>query len=225
MKEAVKVKLCGLRRKEDIDYVNEYQPNYIGFVFAESKRKVSKETAKELAEQLHKGIKKVGVFVNEDIESLAETASVVSLDVIQLHGDEDESYITELRKRLKELNSKRQNVKNIELWKAIRVKDKESIILAAKSSCDKVLLDAYKEGVYGGTGKTIDLSLIHEFKKISKKPFFVAGGINSSNVKEVIKLANPYGVDISSGIETEGYKDKNKIKQIMKTIQGVNKDE
>lgn len=219
MNRKVKVKLCGIRRKEDIHYVNEHKPDYIGFIFAKSKRQISKETAKELASHLHKDIKKVGVFVNENIDHLVEIASAIPLDIIQIHGDEDADYILELRERL---NSKQEGFSKVEIWKAIRVMNKESIILAAKSNCDKIVLDAYKEGVYGGTGELIDISLVKEYKRISKIPFIVAGGINSSNIKKVIELTEPYGVDISSGIETEGYKDKDKIKDIMKIIQGVN---
>ena len=219
MNNAVKVKLCGIRRKEDVDYVNKHRPDYIGFIFAKSKRLISKETAQELSKHLHNDIKKVGVFVNEKQEVLVEMAYAIPLDVIQLHGDEDAAYIKHLREIL---NSRQAGCHKIEIWKAVRVMNKESILLAAKSNCDKVVLDAYKEGVYGGTGEQIDLSLLEEYKKVSNIPFIVAGGINNSNVKKVIERTEAYGVDISSGIETDGYKDENKIKDIMKIIQGVN---
>lgn len=201
----IKLKLCGIRRNEDVDYLNEFPPDYAGFVFAESPRRVTLKQVRELSKRLLPQITKVGVFVNQPIETMIDFSAEIS--VFQLHGDEDEGYIEQLRKIIP---------KECEIWKAIRVKSAEDILKANSLPVDKLLLDAFTKDSYGGTGKTANWDLIAN-TKISK-PFFAAGGITVGNLSEAVKKLNPYGIDISSGIETEGIKDREKIKEITQII-------
>ncbi len=199
----MKIKFCGIRRTLDIEYMNEFLPDYIGFVFAESKRRVSPNEAQMLIEKLDKKIKTVGVFVNEDVASLIETALLLKLDVVQLHGDENSEYLSIVRERLP----------NCEIWKAVRVTDVESIQNAERLDVDMLLLDSFSKNEYGGTGEMADWELIKRAKLT--KPYFLAGGLNAGNIKEALGVVSPFGLDISSGIETDGLKDYLKIKEIM----------
>lgn len=200
----IKLKLCGMRRRQDIDYVNEYRPDYAGFILSDGfRRSVGLGTFCELASRLDKGIRRVGVFVNEPMENLLKYWPE-ELDVFQLHGDEDERYIAQLRENIPS---------GCEIWKAVRVKSTADIESWNGSEADKLLLDAFQEGVVGGTGKTADWDLI----KVANinKPFFAAGGINAENFIEAAAVLQPYGIDISGGIETDGVKDKAKIAEII----------
>lgn len=199
-----KIKICGLKRIEDIQYVNKYLPDYIGFVFAQSKRIVTVDQAMKLRNELDVRIKVVGVFVNEDIEKVMETSKKCRLDSIQLHGDEDETYVENLKDLL---NS--HSVKDVEIWKAIRVKDESSISLLKSYKVDAFLLDTFVEGAYGGVGKVFDWSLAKLAKPYGR--IFVAGGLNIENVRAVVEDVSPYGVDVSGGVETDGCKDESKI--------------
>ena len=203
----MKIKFCGIRRMEDVALMNEFKPDYVGFVFAESKRKVTKQTALVLSNKLKGGIKTVGVFVNEPLQNLLETAQFCDLDVVQLHGNEDENYIRTIRKSLH----------NAQIWKAVRVTSAEDILTAEKLPVDMLLLDSFSSISYGGTGKVANLSVIKETD--FQKNFFLAGGLNSENISEILVENSPYGVDISSGIETDGYKDRNKILEIMRCLE------
>ena len=207
----MKIKLCGIKRPEDIVFMNEFRPDYVGFVFAGSKRRVTPETAAALTKHLDDGIKKVGVFVNEPPESAAQTVNLVGLDVVQLHGDETAQDIADLRQLLP----------GVEIWKAVRVRNRESIPAAQRLWADLLLLDSFSKDEYGGTGKTADFGLIREANL--KVPFFLAGGLNCGNLSEAIRETDPYGVDISSGIETGGVKDRRKIGQIMRILRGSGK--
>ena len=193
----MKIKICGLFRTEDIDFVNEAKPDFIGFVFAKSHRQVSKETAEKLKNKLNKNILIVGVFVNEDINKVAEIANADIIDLIQLHGDEDDKYINELKK-----------VCDKKIIKAVKVKTGEDIIRWRNSLADWLMFDAGK-----GEGKTFDWNILKNFIR----PYFLAGGINESNINEAIKL-NPYCIDVSSGVETNKVKDKNKILNIVRRV-------
>lgn len=195
-----KIKICGLSREQDIDAVNAALPDYIGFVFARSKRQVDENRAKELKKRLDPRIKAVGVFVNEDIEKVIKLCSSRVIDLIQLHGDENDDYIMRLKNYIPN-----------EIIRAVRVKSWADIEKAKYFSCDYLLLDAYHEKDYGGTGKTFDWSVIPPLKK----PFFLAGGINPGNAMYAIKHHNPYCIDVSSGVETNGYKDPKKIMDIV----------
>ena len=185
-----KIKLCGLSRICDIEAANRLKPEYIGFVFLpKSKRYVTYEKAKELKSLLSPDIKVVGVFVDESAEIVARLLNDGTIDIAQLHGGED--YISRLRK----LTGK-------PIIKAFRIESEEDIARAEKSSADHILLDS---GM--GTGKVFDWSLIQSIKR----PYFLAGGLDCDNVGEAIKKLRPYAVDVSSGIETNGLKDKEKM--------------
>ena len=207
----MKIKMCGLRRPDDIIYANECLPDYIGFVFAESRRKVSGEEAKNLGAQLDPFIKKVGVFVNEPVRSLIAISEQAGLDIIQLHGDEGEDYIKEVKHETGK-----------ELWKAVRVRTVKDIQEAQRLPADKLLLDSFSEESYGGTGKVMDFAVLDQAD--IRQPYFIAGGLTVENLPEILKKAEPYGIDISSGIETEGVKDREKMLKVIQCVRG-GKDE
>lgn len=212
------VKFCGIRRMEDVMYVNHCKPDYAGFVFAPSRRRVTPEEAKNLCDKLEEGIKTVGVFVNEMPNRIIETVYTTGLDVIQLHGDETEADIFALRASLK----------TQEIWKAVRTKDLETLKNTSKLTADKLLVDAYTPVMAGGTGAIANWNLVRETMlpkdfgagTLNGKPFFLAGGLNLNNLQNAIEMLNPYGVDLSSGIETEGNKDLKKMMQFMEKIRG-----
>lgn len=206
------IKLCGMRRNEDIAYCNECMPDYIGFIFAESKRRVSSELAGQLRGELDPKIVTVGVTVNAPIEFFAEISG--SADIFQLHGNEDAEYISSLRRLFPEK----------EIWKAGRIRSEADIDALAVLPADKFVLDAFSAEAYGGTGKKIDEKLLAYAKNKFSKPFFIAGGIDSSNIADIIKKFTPYGVDLSSGIETDGFKDGAKMLEIMKIYHNLTED-
>lgn len=194
-----KIKLCGLRRSCDIQYANALAPDYIGFVFAKnSKRYVSPEEAEALRKQLQKGIIPVGVFVDEEIPLIEKLLEGHIIEAVQLHGSEDEAYIHTLKKRT-----------DYPVIKAFRIRDREDIAAANRSSADYVLLDSG-----GGSGETFDWSLLGEINR----PYFLAGGLTPGNVGEAIKKLHPYGVDASSSLETQGFKDKEKMAAFVKAV-------
>jgi phosphoribosylanthranilate isomerase len=196
-----KIKICGLKREEDINFVNIASPDYIGFVFAGEKRKIDFNIATKLKSLLNKKIQAVGVFVNSDIEniiSLCNKDRVINL--VQLHGDEDELYISKLKEKVKQ-----------PIIKAIRVKKN---IYDINTKADFVLFDTYTNFEYGGCGKVFDWNLVKEYKQ----SFFLAGGLNKDNIENALIELNPYCVDLSSGVERNGMKDLNKIKEIIQII-------
>lgn len=190
--ERTKIKICGLTRPCDIRFVNEARPDFAGFVinFLKSRRTVSPQQAKELREQLDGGIVPVGVFVNEDVDTVAELLNCGVISMAQLHGQEDEAYIARLRERA-----------DAELIQAITVRSASDLARAAASSADYILLD---NGT--GTGKTFDWSLIGKIAR----PWFLAGGLTPGNLARAC-ARKPFAVDLSSGVETDGYKDREKI--------------
>ena len=233
-----KVKMCGISKVETIPAVVEAKPDYMGLVFAPSKRQVTVEQAKTLVSELHKqyadrydtditqcsddtvqagtvgikasenvqiveentnsdAIKTVGVFVNETLDNLVTIAKEVNLDAVQLHGDEDETFIQALKEKTA-----------VEVWKAVQIRSAADAEAWIDSSADMLLFDAYHKDERGGTGEVFDWSCLDEFER----PFMLAGGIDSTNVARAIRTVRPYGVDISSGIETNGVKDDEKIK-------------
>ena len=210
-----KVKMCGISKVETIPAIVDAKPDYMGLVFAPSKRQVTVDQAKTLVEELHKQyavrynsetIKTVGVFVNETVENLLKIAEEVKLDVIQLHGDEDESFIQILKEQ-----------SNVEVWKAIQVRSAADAEKWIDSSADMLLFDAYHKDERGGTGEVFDWSSLDEFER----PFMLAGGIDSTNVARAIRTVRPYGIDISSGIETEGVKDDEKMKAFTNIVRTI----
>ena len=204
MKQQCKIKFCGIRRLEDVTYMNEFMPDYVGFVFAPSRRQVSPAVAMALEQELQPYIKRVGVFVNEPIDKLIQTAQTAQLDVLQLHGDEDCSYMDKLHETLKQENL------SYEIWKAVRVKDEDTIRMVNQFQADKLLLDSFTAVAYGGSGKVANWKIIQTAK--IEKPFFLAGGLTEQNIVE------PYGIDLSGGIETDGCKDRNKIAKIIELV-------
>lgn len=199
-----RVKICGLTRIEDIECANKIRPDYIGMVFYEkSKRALTMEQAASLKAALDKSIKTVGVFVNAEPSFIAQLAQAGTIDVIQLHGDEDEAYIEQLRQQVAPLD--------VPIIKAIRVRSEESLQNLRNYPVDFFLFDTYKPGQYGGTGERFNLEL--EGVTIPK-PYFIAGGLDSSNVAHVI-AENPhaYAVDVSGGVEDSatGLKDAQKM--------------
>lgn len=193
-----KIKICGLKRTEDISYVNELLPDFAGFVFAKSSRQVDAKKAAELKKHLSPKIKAVGVFVNAEPEFIAKLYQQQIIDLAQLHGDETTDYIH----RLKHL------CPSLPLIKAVRVQNTKQILEAEKLPCDYLLLDTWQKDSYGGSGKTFDRSLIPPLAK----PWFLAGGLNTENIAESIAQCHPWAVDVSSAVETDGVKDKEKIR-------------
>ena len=210
-----KIKMCGISKVETIPAIIDAKPDYMGLVFAPSKRQVTVEQAKTLVEELHKQyavrynsetIKAVGVFVNETVENLLKIAEEVKLDVIQLHGDEDESFIQILKEQ-----------SNVEVWKAVQVRSAADAEKWIDSSADMLLFDAYHKDERGGTGEVFDWSSLDEFER----PFMLAGGIDSTNVARAIRTVRPYGIDISSGIETNSVKDDEKMKAFTNIVRTI----
>ena len=192
-----KIKLCGLRRECDIMYANELLPDYIGFVFVEtSKRFVSVEEATKLKRMLDERIIPVGVFVDAPIDFIASIVDREIIRAVQLHGKEDNQYIKELRKKV-----------DCTIIKAFRIDSEADVKEAETSYADYVLLDSGS-----GSGKTFDWSYINNINR----EYFLAGGLTPDNVAEAIKILHPFGVDASSSLETEGYKDKEKMKMFCK---------
>ena len=215
----VKIKICGLRRKEDIEMANKYKPDYIGFVFAESPRKVSYEEAKELSGLLSDGIVPVGVFVNEHMKLIVDLFDDGIIKIAQLHGDEDEKYIRNLKDK-----SIEQTGKEIPVINAIEIKDISNDVIDYEynnkllewrdSASDYFILDSGK-----GSGKTFDWNLIDKSSEFFKNSIFLAGGLNSENLSSAIEEFNPFAVDLSSSVETDGFKDEEKIKEIIEIIE------
>lgn len=187
-----KIKLCGLSGIEEIEVANELKPEYIGFVFApKSRRYVTPEKAAELKKQLSGEIQAAGVFVNEAVEKIAELLNDNIIDIAQLHGDEDEAYI----RRLRQLTGK-------PIIKAFQVKSEKEIADVGQCSADYILLDSG-----AGTGTVFDWNIL---KKIDR-PYFLAGGLSAGNVGKAVRELHPFAVDVSSGIETDRRKDKEKM--------------
>lgn len=197
----VKIKICGLKRLEDIEIVNRYNPDYIGFVFADTKRKVSHELAKEMKDNLNPNIISVGVFVDAPKEEILELFNEGTIEIAQLHGTESEEYIIDLKESTNG---------ELKIINAIEMSDDTDLMKYDLTNADYLLLDSGK-----GSGKTFDWRLI---RKDLKKEFFLAGGLNSENIMPAIEEFDPYAVDLSSSLEVNGFKDEDKIKEIMEII-------
>lgn len=201
-----KIKLCGLSRVDDIIVANRLRPDYIGFVFFEkSKRNVTPEQAAALKAKLEDGIKAVGVFVSSPIDFVASLLEQDIIDAAQLHGKEDEAYIAELRKRTDK-----------PIFQAFVVKSEEDVQRANASTADMVLLDS---GI--GSGNCFDWQLLSAVKR----PFFLAGGLNPENIEEALTVVDPYGVDVSSGIETGNFKDEKKMETFVEKVRDNRREE
>jgi phosphoribosylanthranilate isomerase len=198
-----KIKICGLKRKEDVSFVNDAKPDYVGFVFAGVKRKIDFNTAVKFRSLLDDKVQSVGVFVNDKIDNIVNLCENKTINLVQLHGGEDEFYIGRLKERIKN-----------PVVKAVRVKDKN---YSAATKADFVLFDTYSSSEYGGSGKVFDWDLLKE----CRKPFFLAGGLNKDNTVAAVKKLNPYCLDLSSGVETNGVKDLNKIIEMVKILRSL----
>jgi len=202
----MRIKICGLFREQDIDYVNEARPDYVGFVFAESKRQVSHVFTECMRSRLADGIVPVGVFVNAKIEDIAALYSGGVISIAQLHGTEDEDYIS----RLKEATGS--NKEAVPVIKTVICKKAEKLTFPV-SKTDYYLVDSG-----AGSGNAFNWELLKTQK--TEKPWFLAGGVNINNIEQAIAL-NPFAVDISSGAETDGIKDRKKILElVMKVKEG-----
>lgn len=198
-----KLKLCGLVRICDIEAVNRLNPEYIGFVFAKkSRRYVDPAQARELRARLNKGISPVGVFVNESPEAIADLVRSGIIDVIQLHGSEGEDFLRKLRELV-----------SCPIIKAFSVKTPQDVRIACESSADLILLDSGG----GGTGTVFDWNLLEPIRR----PWFLAGGLSPENAADAIRRLAPYGVDVSSGIETDGVKDIQKMNDFVRAVRGA----
>lgn len=213
----VKIKICGLKRPADAAIVNRLHPDYVGFVFAGTKRKITAETAAALRAAIHPDILSVGVFTNEPPENIAQMCNAGILDLVQLHGDEPEEYVAEIKKQTKK-----------PVIRAVRVRCEEDILAKAKSCADYLLFDTYRAGEYGGSGEAFCWDDLRTAKKIYEengKPFptfFLAGGLNADNAAEAIRHVQPYALDVSSGVETDGFKDEEKVREFISACRGVN---
>lgn len=213
-----KIKLCGLMTKQDIETANQLMPDYVGFVFAsKSRRYITPQKAAEFRKLLSGSIEAVGVFVNEPPENVAKLLADGTIQIAQLHGNENEEYIQKLRK-----------LTNCPIIKAFRIDTEADVLAACKfgenresaenricsknavSLVDYILLDSGN----GGTGTSFDWDLLQKVNL----PYFLAGGLNPDNVTEALRRLSPYGVDVSSGIETNGTKDPDKMKQFVQSV-------
>lgn len=232
------IKICGLKRQEDVCAVNEYHPDFVGFVFANTKRFVSDETAAELKKALDPSIQAVGVFVKEPIGHVVKLAADKTIDVIQLHGDEELDYVNQLREELTQKigSQKRGSATRVPVIKVVRMdaviddlgqerarilqKNVKLIENARQCEPDYLLFDTKVKGIPGGSGQTFDLSGLPPDDQIGL-PYFLAGGIDLTNVQDLIKLRRPFGIDVSSAVETEGLKDAGKIRAMIAKVREI----
>ena len=189
-----KIKICGLSRPCDIEYVSEAKPDFCGFIInvPKSKRNVSPDTVRQLVKNLSSDVKPVGVFVNAPMDEIAALTEDGTLAYVQLHGKEDEAYIAALREKI-----------HVPIIQAFKVSCPEDVAHAQQSSADYILLDNGS----GGTGKTFDWSHLRDITR----PYILAGGLGPDNLGLAVSQLAPWGVDLSSGVETDGFKDKNKV--------------
>lgn len=198
-----KIKICGLIRERDVDYVNQYLPDYAGFIlnFPRSHRNLSLEKAQSLVRLLNPGIQAVGVVVNQPLEWAIDLLNQGFLDALQLHGSEDEAYIQALK-----------TATGRQVWKAFQIKDQADLDAARRCCADQIILDSGQ-----GSGETFDWTLLQNFPR----PFFLAGGLGPQNVVRAVKQLHPYGIDLSSGIETNGVKDKGKLSSVIASVRRI----
>jgi phosphoribosylanthranilate isomerase len=198
-----KVKICGIRNLNDAIFAADYGADAIGFVFAKSKRKITKEKARAIVRQLPPFITTVGLFVNETVENMVAACRFCGLDAIQLHGNELPGLLNKL--------------KDFKTIKAFRIQNEKDINPIQKYKANAILLDGYSENKMGGTGTTFDWKIVKKLKTTT--PIIVAGGLTHLNVSQAIKIVKPYGVDVSSGVESRpGEKDKRLIKKFIDAV-------
>lgn len=198
-----KIKICGLRHTEDVNAVNRALPDFVGFVFAESRRKVDEKTAAALKERLDERIESVGVFVNQEVGYISDLYRKGIISHVQLHGDEDSGYI----KRLHESCGCR----------IIKAASITNALPALPQGADFVLFDT-ASALRGGSGKTFEWSILNDYKG---PPFILAGGLDASNAGKAVELLHPFCVDVSSGVETDGFKDAGKIFEFVRMVRRI----
>ncbi|QRN86594.1 phosphoribosylanthranilate isomerase [Clostridia bacterium] len=200
-----KIKICGISSLETIEVLNHMKADYVGFVFANSRRRVSLEKAMEIARRLDPNIQRVGVFVDETVENINLIRSKVGLDIVQLHGNESLEYIGKL---------------GGSIWKALPGNtDSAKKCISYLEKVEKVLLDAMTQTSPGGNNQTLNWNKINGF--VPKERLVLAGGLNTSNVREAICALSPSVIDVSSGVETEGKKDDMKIRKFMEEVRNA----
>lgn len=197
----MKVKICGITTRESAQAACEAGADMLGFVFAESTRKITPEAAREIVDQLPQHVAAVGVFVNETVENIEQIAETAGLDYIQLHGDEPPEFCRELSRPI---------------IKAFTIRAKDDAEKLFKYECDYYLVDSPGIRYRGGSGKPFDWNLLQN-QNIPRGKVILAGGLNEANVTEAIDMVQPAGVDVSSGVETDGQKDLKKIFAFVKT--------
>ena len=199
-----KIKICGLSRPCDIESVNEAKPDFCGFIInvPKSKRNVSPDTVRQLEKNLSPDVKPVGVFVNAPMDEIAALTEDGTLAYVQLHGKEDKAYIAALRERI-----------HVPIIQAFKVSCPEDVAHAQQSSADYILLDNGS----GGTGKTFDWSHLRDIIR----PYILAGGLGPDNLGLAVSQLAPWGVDLSSGVETDGFKDKNKVLAAVQAVRAT----
>lgn len=212
----MQIKICGLKRPEDVAYVNAAMPEYAGFVFAGTKRCIAPEYARQLKEQMNPDIQTVGVFVNEEIPTIVQLVKEDTINIVQLHGDEDLAYIERMQEVLGSEAHK------VPVIKAIRVQNPEQIKEAEALPVDYLLLDAFHVDEYGGSGKVFDHNLIPPLTK----SYLLAGGIDRNNVAEILRILAeknnlPMAVDVSSSVEIDGIKDAGKIDELVHLVHSI----
>ena len=196
-----KVKICGLRRIEDAAWANALLPDYIGFIFAKSKRQVTAKQAAETASRLDTRIKTVGVFVNATQSEIDDVLSTCPLDVLQLHGEEAPAFCAQ---------------QSISVWKAFRIADKTDFDKTNAYHADAFLFDGYSAKAHGGVGERFNWQWLDAYK--GSTPMVIAGGIDEHNATEAIRIAKPFAVDISSAVETDGFKDAAKVERFIRKV-------
>lgn len=206
--QETRVKICGLFREADITAVNRLKPDYGGFVFAQgSPRQVSEKQAAAFRRKMDADIASVGVFVDAPPQLPASCAAEGIIDLIQLHGAEDGGYIRKLRRILADSG------RSVSIIKAFSIKSVDDVRRAVQCEADYILLDHGG----GGTGRSFDWDLIRDVRR----PYFLAGGLHAGNVEKAIQKCRPFAVDISSGAESGGIKDPDKIEQIIRRVRNV----
>ncbi|MFW5412854.1 phosphoribosylanthranilate isomerase [Aerococcus urinaeequi] len=203
----VKVKICGLRRPEDIEAANAAKPDYVGFIFVpETKRYVKPDLAASFRRDLAADIQMVGVFVDAPIEEIVAICQAGTIDLVQLHGEEDQAYIEHLKGQV-----------NQDIIKSVAVGDE---LVVDPNQADYLLFDSLSPN-RGGSGKTFNWQMVSAYKE---KPFFLAGGLGVENIEEALKVVRPYAVDASSSLETDGVKDPVKMQEFVAKIREVTHD-
>lgn len=213
-----KVKICGLKTLADVEKVNRYLPEYIGFVFADTRRFVTDDQAFNMRQALDQQIQAVGVFVNEPMEHIIRLCDMGVINLVQLHGEESEDYIRKLKQKT-----------DTPVIKAVKVQSAGQLSGQVSQEADFILFDTYKKGSPGGTGERFPLEILEDgLKKMRDdgqiiKPYFMAGGLDCQNVAEVLCRVDCFAVDVSSGVETDGVKDENKIRQFIELVRTIGK--